>query len=94
MFLRKVGDQGPHKGHTKPKAMKPSKDANMPVAAGLNQEQIFKKKNMFKEREKMKKLMDDNDYNRNQVLLHQKANNIHAEMQRITSYLDKEHALR
>lgn len=84
MFLRRFNEH-------KPKATRPSKDAHMPVTAGLNQEQVFKKRNILKERDKVKKLMDDNDYNRNQVLIHQKANNIHAEMQRISSYHDKNH---
>lgn len=39
----------------------------------------------------MQKLLDDNTFNREQIQLHQRASNIHAEIERITSYHDKEH---
>ena len=88
MFIRKQHSRNHDASRHAPK---PPKDAHMPFTTGLNQEQHFKKKNILKEREKIKKLMDDNDYHRTQVLMHQKASNIHAEMQRISSYHDKNH---
>ena len=59
---------------------------NLPKMKGLNQETHFKRTNIFREREKVKKLFDENDYVRNQIKLHQKASNIFAEVERIRGH--------